>query len=92
MPARSKPASKDSTAHPGLEATGLRSGAFTRSEAAFRSLNGNRWLPADTAMRDSAIHPCEATLRSLSAAKDNRFLPVYQFADETNKKITHLAA
>ena len=92
MPARSKPASKDSTAHPGFEATGLRRCASTRSEAAFRSLNGNRWLPAGTAMRVSAIFPHEATLRSLSAAKDNRFLPVDQFVDEANKKRNHLAA
>ncbi len=45
---------------------------------------------ADTAMRDSAIPSREASLRSLSAAKDNRFLPIYQFADEANKKITRL--
>jgi type I restriction enzyme R subunit len=45
---------------------------------------------ADTAMRDSAIHPREASPRSLSVAKDNRFLPVYEFADEDNTKITHL--
>ena len=47
-------------------------------------------LNADTAMRGSAIQLREASLRSLSAAKDNRFLPVYEFADEDNKKITHL--
>ena len=35
---------------------------------------------ADTAMRDSAIHSREASLRSLSKAKDNRYLPIYQFA------------
>lgn len=29
------------------------------------------WLAADTAMRDSAMPPCEAILRSLSEAKDN---------------------
>ena len=45
---------------------------------------------ADTAMRDSATHQREDTLRSLSAAKDNRFLPVYEFADEANSKITQL--
>ncbi len=45
---------------------------------------------ADTAMRGSAIQPCGATPRSLSAAKDNRFLPIYEFADEDNTKITHL--
>lgn len=45
---------------------------------------------ADTAMRGSAILPREAILRSLSEAKDNRFLPVYEFADEDNQKITHL--
>lgn len=33
-----------------------------------------------TAMRDSAIQRCEAFLRSLSGAKDNRLQPVYQFA------------
>ena len=32
------------------------------------------WLTADTAMRDSAMPPREATLRSLSEAKDNRWL------------------
>ena len=36
------------------------------------------------------MHPCEALLRSQSKAKNNRFLPIYQFADEANKKITHL--
>ncbi len=45
---------------------------------------------ADTAMRDSAIHPREASLRSLSASKDNRFMPIYEFADEDEIKITHL--
>jgi type I restriction enzyme R subunit len=35
---------------------------------------------ADTAMRDSAIPPREASLRSLSAPKDNRFLPIYPFS------------
>lgn len=34
---------------------------------------------ADTAMRESAIPSCGATLRSMSAAKDNRCLPSYEF-------------
>ncbi len=33
-----------------------------------------------SALRDGALPSSEATLRSLSKAKDNRFLPVYQFA------------
>ncbi len=45
---------------------------------------------ADTAMRRSAIHSREASPRSLRVAKDNRFLPVYEYADEQNRKITHL--
>ncbi len=45
---------------------------------------------ADTARRGSALEPREASLRSLSAAKDNRFPPVQEFAGEDNKKITHL--
>ena len=45
---------------------------------------------ADTAMRDSALHSREASPRSLSKAKDNRFLPIYEFVDEDNTKITHL--
>lgn len=41
---------------------------------------------AYTAMRGSTIPSREASLRSLSAAKDDRFLPVYEFADEDNSR------
>ena len=62
---------KDSSAHLGFEATARRDRANPKGEAIPRSLEGNLWLSADTALRDSAFLQRKASPQVVSEATNN---------------------
>ncbi len=54
--------------------------ASSKDSSANLGFEAKLWLTADTAMRDSAMPPREAILRSLSEAKDNLRTPTLSAA------------